>query len=136
MKNGLIFDFCFCLAAVVLLLCGLYVGEKILYGDELRHSGRVCLTVAVPSAFGGRLRVGDEVFDGVTKRRVGKIAAVEELQSEGTALYSIELDTKRTLHPSHPLRTKRLWFEYTVTEGWEASLVAAAVAPCVDEASG
>jgi hypothetical protein len=116
MKNGVIFDFCFCLILGALLSGGLFIGRLVLYGGEQSKSGKAELFAAVEPELCGRLQAGDLVFDALTKRAVGKILSVEEQMSDDALIYRIELDMKSALIPTHPLRTKRLWFEYTVTE--------------------
>ena len=113
MKKTAIYDFAIILAAALAALLLFRGLGWFLYGNELSVSGVIHLSTGeLDSRFDGLLNIGDEVYDTVTKRRIGEIISLEKTYTERGVKYEIALDAIRS-PAGHPIRTKLLWLECT-----------------------
>lgn len=104
-------------AALLISLIAAGVGIRaLLYRDELPHKSEIHI-VTEPLSEGHRalISIGDDVYDTLTKRRVGAITALGVRDNGAVA---ITVAAERT-PKGNSLRTALVWFEYTEEDACE-----------------
>ncbi len=112
MIKGIFTDFLILLFIVALLLSLVLLFTKIIFRDE-GFDGSITLTSCVlPDEYLSLVREGDEVFDCITKRRVGKVRSVSfEEVPEGTRLLLVLVGERKIKQGADAVRTKELFIE-------------------------
>ena len=114
--RGVIIDFLI-LTLVFFAVC--YAGfaaSKLLYQDNKRTGEMTLITEAIPSLYEESITENDVVYDPITKRKVGKIDECQSIAEENNKIrFIIKISAENTPR-TDSLRTKKLWFRYTVTE--------------------
>ena len=107
----------FILISIVALLCICYFGIRLLLYPGSSYIGELQLiTQPLEDSFAQLLCVGDTVYDTLTKRRVGEVTAITEMnRGDGSMQLTLAIDAER-MPRGRALRTRYLWFEYTVTD--------------------
>ena len=104
-------DFLFLLALCAAAVAIALFMKAALYGSQQGGGDISLVTERMSYAHSGKLRVGDTVYDTVTKRRIGETTFVNEIK-DGEKIY-FELDVRADRYPrSAALRTERLWFYF------------------------
>lgn len=102
--------------AFIILLFGIVIGlvlvsKSILYPEKDVPKALSLRTEFMPSQYRTSLSLGDEVFDTLTKRKLGRISDVEIMESGDDICFYITVDAEFTPR-SRALRTKNLWFYF------------------------
>ena len=113
---GAAFDF----AALTLLFAAIsfsvFFARLLLFGEAQKTGDIAIITETVPLYFDEKIKVGDTVYDTLTKRRVGVIKSVSREYSQDGVSFTITADASRR-PSSDTLRTRELWFKIKL---WEA----------------
>ena len=108
-------DFLFIVVIVSIVFGIFFTVKAVLYPKE-NGSGKITVrTELMPTEFENSLSVGDSVFDTLTKRRVGEIAALEKLQREDKIFFLLTINAS-FIPRSKALRTENLWFYYAMED--------------------
>ena len=105
-------DFVIILMILALTLSSFFAVKSILYsrrGSALRIT---VLTEPLPNDLEGSIRIGDTVYDNLTKKRLGEIDSILLIHSEETVRYEISFIS--FFEPrGDSLRTKSVWFRFS-----------------------
>ena len=93
-----------------LLLSGTGFIKGILYPEEIKSGIIFIRAYNIDTRHMGKLRVGDTLYDSITKRCVGEITELYSEYNGGGADIFMKLDAERA--PRGPLRCHKLWFEW------------------------
>ena len=104
-------DFLFILIFVCVVSGTVYVLKYVLYPEEDAPKSLLIRTEYMPNGYRYALSVGDEVYDTLTKRKVGQITDAEITEMNGEICFYITIDARFTPR-SRALRTRDLWFYF------------------------
>ena len=94
------------------ILCGaFFIGKQLLFPEDTAPSTLTVRTEFMPVEYTSELFLGDDVFDTLTKRKVGKITGISCEEDGDLVRFHITLDSKFTPR-GRSLRTRRLWFYF------------------------
>lgn len=117
-KNKLLFaifiDFIFITLFFSILGGAIFIGRKILFPEDTAPSTLAVRTEFMPLEYIRDVSVGDDVFDTLTKRKLGSITNISSEEANGLVRFHITIDSKFTPR-GKSLRTRKLWF-YFATE--------------------
>ena len=104
-------DFFIILSLITATVLGVLFASRILYGTPPQVRTVHIETELIPDIHGGKLSEGDEVYDTVSKRVLGRIENLTEQRHEDKIRYRFTV--KASQEPRcRALRTKRLWFYF------------------------
>lgn len=107
-------DFVFAITLISLLIGTLLFVKTLLY-PETSDGGELTLrTELMPSEHREDLRVGDTVFDTLTKRRVGEITDLQVIEAQDNKIYFLLTLDAEFSPRGKSLRTVELWFYFAV----------------------
>ena len=106
--KGYLIDGGVLLLAALLALLGRYAARKVLYTDRCEAYSMAVITEELGS-HAGLLRYGEDVYDNITKRKVGKITDARILDG-GRVRLVLDVYAKPR---GASLRTRAVWFYYT-----------------------
>ena len=104
-------DFAFIVIAISLICGALFVAKTVLYPQKSFSGDLRIRTEYMALEYKGELRVGDSVFDTLTKRKVGIIKDLEVDQNSEGMRFFITLDANFKPR-SKAMRTQNLWFYF------------------------
>ena len=106
-------DFAF-MTFLSVFIIAIVFGTKILLFEELHESQRfTVITEIMPKDFAYELNENDLIFDPISKRSLGKIDEFEIVEEKSGIRFIITF-TSNAKPKSNALRTKNLWFEYSL----------------------
>ena len=104
-------DFVFIALIFSFVIGAVFLTNAFLYPEKNTPTSLLIRTEYMPSEYRGALSVGDEVFDTLTKRKVGLIREARISQRKDEICFYITIDANFT-PCSRALRTKELWFYF------------------------
>ncbi len=109
-------DFIILTAAFLILSSSVFLLHRLLYTEEVPTKNIIkIVTSPMEEEFCALVCEGDEIFDAITKRRVGVAESVSIEEADEGSVLVIEILAERNPN-GHPLRTRKLWFEYSPYE--------------------
>ncbi len=81
-----------------------------LFRDEHYHGTLRITSRPLPTELAQGVSVGDEVFDCITKRRIGRISSAVFKELDGTSIIELTVDAERKIK-SGAIRTRELYIE-------------------------
>ena len=94
-----------------LTFLSVFIFTNILYPEDKNNSTIVIKTERMPIEFRDVLQNNEEVYDTLTKRKVGEIREIKSENEGDKVSFIITIDADFTPR-SESLRTKSLWFKY------------------------
>ncbi len=108
---SILVDFLFLFGIAALICIAILFGKYILFSDFQDGGYLYILTEEIAPEYEYELSPGDELFDTVTKRKIGTVDDLKTLNKDGKICFLIS--SKATYTPKKgALRTKSLWFNY------------------------
>ena len=108
-------DFLFIVSFLSIVIGAFFISKAILYPSGNGAVELKIQTEEVSREYIGDIRLGDSVYDTLTKREVGKVTEIE-IKDRGDSIYFIlTLDASFTPR-SKALRTENLWFYFKSAE--------------------
>lgn len=104
-------DFFFITLFLSIVVGAFFVGKKMLFPEDISPSTLFVRTEFMPVEFASELFLGDDVFDTLTKRKVGKITGLSTEDDGDLIRFYITIDSKFTPR-GKSLRTRNLWFYF------------------------
>lgn len=108
-------DFLLLSLLIAVVIGSIFVSKLVLYPEPSYEGELTVRTEKMPEEYEASLKVGDFVFDTLTKRRVGKITSVTPFHQGEEVYFLLTLDA--SFKPrSKSLRTRELWFYFTTED--------------------
>ena len=105
-------DFVVILIVLTVIFTSFYAARYILYAGRNADRRITVITESLPHNLEGSIRIGDTVYDNLTKKRLGEIDSILLIHSEETVRY--EISFMSFFEPrGDSLRTKSVWFRFS-----------------------
>ena len=109
-KKGILIDFLVVSAIVFLLIFSIGLARKILYPFDSKTSDIYITTALIPKEFEGAINCGDDLYDTLTKRKIGIVTYSKINEEDSGIRYEIYLKDAKPPRGMY-LRNKNIWFE-------------------------
>ena len=115
MKSKLIFpyitDFVILTVAISLIFYSIFFMRSILYTSAYNEREITVITEPLPKELKESIRIGDAIYDNLTKERLGTVDSISIISDEESVRYEISFITSSEPR-GDSLRTKDVWFRF------------------------
>ena len=116
---SIVLDFLILVFIFVAAALAIFGSKAILYPTVGEEKAVRVMTEPLADEFSSRLRVGDDVFDPITKKKLGKIESLSPLSDGERVRFILSFPSSDTPR-SNCLRTREVWFYIRVIDEKEA----------------
>ena len=115
-RKVFIIDFLILTFLFLAISSAVFLVSGLLYPEE-EHAEYLLKIKTLPmkEEFCSLINEGDELFDSITKRYIGRVIHTSRQGDAEEAVMIIEISAIRNPR-GHPLRSRQVWFEYELTE--------------------
>jgi hypothetical protein len=116
LSRGVITDFLILTALFFALSYSFFAFYKLLYHGSENPGQITVITEAVPAFYEKSIRTDDAIYDPITKRKIGTVEECQSVADNGDKIRFIIKISAEHMPRGNSLRTKKLWFQYRITE--------------------
>lgn len=103
-------DFIILMLVFSLIICAIYFAKSILFADFESGGELTIISERVPKSLSQYIFIGDEIFDTLTKRRIGSVESLEILE-EGDFVRFVILTHAKYFPRGDSVRTADVWLK-------------------------